>query len=119
MDAACVAPWPGHQGRKGEGMIHWGIFGCGLLGMGIVLLAVPLILRAARTTGLFQRGQDLHHTHQKPVPRLGGLALAAAFVGVEILIAVVWPDQRAKTPGRVAVLVSSLAMFLLRSPVPR
>lgn len=60
-----------------------------------------------------QRTQDLHHTHQKPVPRLGGLALAAAFVGVELLIEVVWPEQRSKIAGRTAVLPGSLAMFAL------
>jgi len=64
---------------------------------------------------LFQREQDLHHTHQKPIPRLGGLALAAAFVGLEVFIAVIFPEERAKIPGmgRPVVLVSSLAMFAL------
>jgi hypothetical protein len=83
--------------------------------MGIVFLVVPLVLKAALATNLLQRGQDLHHTHQKPIPRLGGLALAVAFVGLEVFIAAVFPEQRAKIPGagRPVVLVSSLAMFAL------
>jgi UDP-GlcNAc:undecaprenyl-phosphate GlcNAc-1-phosphate transferase len=96
-------------------MNYWPIICCGLLGMGIVLLVVPLVLKAALATNLLQRGQDLHHTHQKPIPRLGGLALAVAFVGLEVFIAAVFPEQRAKIPGagRPVVLVSSLAMFAL------
>ena len=61
--------------------------------------------------GPLLRRRDLHHTHQQPVPRLGGLALALAFVGAEIFIAVACPEQRAKTPNRLVVLLSSLAMF--------
>ena len=87
-------------------MSYWAIISCGLLGMGIVFLVVPLVLKAALAANLLQRGQDLHHTHQKPIPRLGGLALAAAFVGIEILIAVIYPEQRAKVPGRPVVLIS-------------
>jgi UDP-GlcNAc:undecaprenyl-phosphate GlcNAc-1-phosphate transferase len=60
---------------------------------------------------LWQRHPDLHHTHLAPVPRLGGLALAAAFVTVELVIALFFPEQRAHTPGRLAVLISSLAIF--------
>jgi UDP-GlcNAc:undecaprenyl-phosphate GlcNAc-1-phosphate transferase len=81
--------------------------------MGIVFLLIPPALGAARVRKLFQRGQDLHHTHHRPVPRLGGLALAIAFIGIEVFMAVVWPEQRANTPGRLVVLLSSLAMFAL------
>ena len=86
---------------------------CGLVGLGIVLLLIPLILRASASTNLFQRGHDLHHTHQQPVPRVGGLALAAAFIGVEVFIATVWPEHRGNTHERPAFLLSSLAMFAL------
>jgi UDP-N-acetylmuramyl pentapeptide phosphotransferase/UDP-N-acetylglucosamine-1-phosphate transferase len=53
-------------------MSYWAIISCGLLGLGIVFLVVPLVLKAAGGTSRFQRGQDLHHTHQQPIPRLGG-----------------------------------------------
>jgi UDP-GlcNAc:undecaprenyl-phosphate GlcNAc-1-phosphate transferase len=81
--------------------------------MGIVFLSIPPVLAAGRVRRLFQRGQDPHHTHRQPVPRLGGLALALAFIGVEIFLAVACPEQRAKTPARLVVLLSSLAMFAL------
>ncbi len=92
-------------------MSYWAIISCGLLGLGIVSLVIPLLLKAATATNLFQRGQDLHHTHRQSIPRLGGLALAVAFISIEVFIAVISPEQRAKTPHRLVVLLSSLAMF--------
>jgi len=56
-------------------------------------VVVPVILKAAGPSDLFQRGQDLHHTHEGSIPRLGGLALVAAFIGVEVLIAALWPEE--------------------------
>jgi UDP-GlcNAc:undecaprenyl-phosphate/decaprenyl-phosphate GlcNAc-1-phosphate transferase len=94
-------------------MSYWPILICGLLGMGIVLLVIPVIIKAAGPSNLFQRGQDFHHTQERPVPRLGGLALVAAFIGVEILIVALWPEERAKIPGWSVVLISCLAMFAL------
>jgi UDP-GlcNAc:undecaprenyl-phosphate GlcNAc-1-phosphate transferase len=81
--------------------------------MGIVFLMVPLVLKAALVKKLFQRGEDLHHTHQKSIPRLGGLALAAAFIGIEVFIAAIYPERRQRIQGREVVLISSLAMFAL------
>ena len=40
-------------------MNYWAILSCGLVGMGIVFFVVPLVLKAARVTKLFQRGEDL------------------------------------------------------------
>jgi UDP-GlcNAc:undecaprenyl-phosphate GlcNAc-1-phosphate transferase len=92
-------------------MSYWPLVICGLLGMGIVLVVVPVIVKASGPWHLFRRGRDFHHTHEAPMPRLGGLALVAAFIGVEILIAAFWPDERVRIPGRSVMLISSLAMF--------
>ena len=94
-------------------MNYWPIIICGLLGMGIVFLVTPLLLKVGLRGNLLQRGQELHHTHQTPVPRLGGLALAAAFVGTEFFIAAVYPEHRTALAGRLVILTSSLAMFAL------
>ena len=94
-------------------MSFWMLISCALVGMGIVFLSIPLALGSARFRRLFQRRQDPHHTHHQPVPRMGGLALAIAFIGIELFIAIAFPEQRAKTPGRLVVLLSSLAMFAL------
>jgi len=92
-------------------MSYWGLISCGLLGMGIAFLAIPLALRAAQARNLFRGRHDLHHTHRKAVPRLGGLALVAAYVGVEVFVTAFCPEQRGKGPDRLVVVVSSLAMF--------
>jgi UDP-GlcNAc:undecaprenyl-phosphate/decaprenyl-phosphate GlcNAc-1-phosphate transferase len=94
-------------------MNWWPMIVCALVGMGIALLTVPQVLKAAKAGILFQRGQERHHIQQKPVPRLGGLALAAAFIGVEIFVTFVCPEQHTQTPNRVVVILSSLAMFAL------
>jgi len=76
--------------------------------MGIVFLLIPLILR--NRSRFAQRAPDLHHTHKTPIPRLGGLALAAAFLGVEAFVAVFFPEQ-GMARERWVVMGSSLAMF--------
>jgi UDP-GlcNAc:undecaprenyl-phosphate/decaprenyl-phosphate GlcNAc-1-phosphate transferase len=92
-------------------MSFWMLISCALVGMGIVFLSIPLALGSARFRGLFRRRQDPHHTHHQPVPRMGGLVLAIAFIGIELFIVIAFPGQRAKVPGRLVVLLSSLAMF--------
>jgi UDP-GlcNAc:undecaprenyl-phosphate GlcNAc-1-phosphate transferase len=92
-------------------MTFWMLISCTLVGMGIVFLLIPPALASVWVRGPFQQRQDPHHTHHQPIPRLGGLALAIAFIGVELFLAVAFPEQRAKTPGRLAVVLSSLAMF--------
>ena len=94
-------------------MSLWILLSCALVGMGIVFLLIPPALGSRCVRGLLQRGQDPHHTHRQPIPRVGGVALAAAFIGVEAFIAIAWPEQRVKTPGRAVVLLSCLAMFAL------
>jgi UDP-GlcNAc:undecaprenyl-phosphate GlcNAc-1-phosphate transferase len=92
-------------------MNYWAMFGCALVGLGIVLAVVPLALRIGPLRNRLLRGQDLHHTHQKPTPRLGGLALAIAFVGIEIFISVCCPERPSPVASRAVVVLSSLAMF--------
>ncbi len=92
-------------------MNYWALISCALLGLGIVVAVTPLILRVSQATNLGRNRRDLHHTHQQPISRLGGLALALAFVGVDILIGVLWPQHRTGTTSQTVVLLSSLAMF--------
>jgi len=91
-------------------MILLAIASC-LLGAAIVRLLIPLIVRECARRRILDRPSDLHHAHSRPVPRLGGLALAGAFVGVELFIALVQPDDGVSIPARDAVILGSLAMF--------
>ncbi len=84
------------------------IIGCGLLGLAIVLVLGRLTLRFC---GSWSRERDFHHTHNTPVPRLGGLALAGAWIGLEILIRLLYPEEMLRIPCRNVVVFSSLAMF--------
>ncbi len=85
----------------------------GLLGLGTVLVAVPLVLAYCRRTRNFNRGPDLHHGDGAAVPRLGGLALAAAFVVVSVFAGIVSPAQRSSLLLHPVILLSCLAMFAI------
>jgi len=82
----------------------------GLLGLGIVFLLMPLILKLCLHTKWFVRTADSHHTHKSPIPRVGGIALAAAFLGIEAFLAICLPERRDLHQLPV-ILGSSLAMF--------
>ncbi len=84
---------------------------CGFLGLGIVLLTVPLILKICSRGNLFRRPGELHHTHLTSIPRLGGLALVAAFFGVELFITAFNLESQRSIPAMPAILIGSLAMF--------
>src|SRR5258707_8021427 len=84
---------------------------CGLVGLGTVLLLIPLTLRFCSRADDLQREHELHHTHATSVPRLGGLALAVAFVTVELIISFFYHEYRANVPGRLVMILASLGMF--------
>jgi UDP-GlcNAc:undecaprenyl-phosphate GlcNAc-1-phosphate transferase len=88
------------------------IIGCALLGSGLVFLLIPMILRLAPLVGS-NRGREFHHTHKTTVPRFGGVALAVAFVAVEVFIGMLFPHHRAQVFGRTAVITGSLLMFAI------
>ena len=94
-------------------MNYWIIIGCGLLGMGIGFLGVPLVLRAVESFNISKRSQDFHHGQQAPVPRFGGLVLAGAFVGVVLFRSIFCWIQGEWLAGIGVITLSSLAMFIL------
>ncbi len=83
----------------------------GLLGMGASFALIPLLLRFCSGNPRFNGRSDWHHGSQAGVPRLGGLALVAAFLILEAAIALFYPNQRLSTPGRNGAVLASLAMF--------
>lgn len=85
-----------------------------LLGLSIAWACIPIVLRHARRFSALRRGTDFHHTNKAPVPRYGGLALAAAFVGLELYLQVFQPVAgRTVATDRSLIILSSLAMFAI------
>jgi len=84
-----------------------------MLGAGSTLLLIPAALRVGWAEVLLRRRTDWHHTHSRPVPRLGGAVLVVAFIIVEAYIAIFHSELRAETPARNVLLSGSLAMFAL------
>jgi UDP-GlcNAc:undecaprenyl-phosphate GlcNAc-1-phosphate transferase len=86
---------------------------CAGLGLLVASLIIPLVIRASEAWGLVHGVRDPHHTHRVPVPRLGGLALAAAFLVVEIVAMAFYPLARAQAGDQLIIIFGALAMFAL------
>lgn len=93
---------------------------CLLLGCLISLLIIPLILLPGLNRSLLQLGRQ-RSSGEPPgngarhgVPRLGGVALAAAFLGVSLLICFLYPASWAEK-GRITlgIVWTALAMFFV------
>ena len=91
---------------------------CLLLGCLISLLIIPLMLLLDLTRALpllgRRRDSDEPRKEALPVPRLGGVALAAAFVGVSLLVCFLYPVSWAEK-GRIGLSIvwTALAMFFV------
>ena len=85
----------------------------GLLGLNVTLFVLWLALRRGWAAVLLGRPPDWHHATSPPVPRLGGAALALAFLAVELYAVTVHPALHASPPFREYVVCGSLAMFAL------
>ena len=93
---------------------------CLLLGCLISLLIIPLMLLPGlkrSLPGLGRRkdsGESSKNHEDHPFPKVGGVALAAAFVGVSLLICFLYPASWAEK-GRMSlgVVWTALAMFFV------
>jgi UDP-GlcNAc:undecaprenyl-phosphate/decaprenyl-phosphate GlcNAc-1-phosphate transferase len=85
----------------------------GFLGLGTVLIVVPWVLAFCRRAEKLNRGPDVHHGQAAPVPRLGGLALAVAFLAVNLFVAIVRPGEGSSLLFHPVILLSCLAMFAI------
>jgi UDP-GlcNAc:undecaprenyl-phosphate GlcNAc-1-phosphate transferase len=72
---------------------------------------IPVVRRFAASRVPAVRPGDFHHTHKAPVPRLGGIALAAAFAVVALTLIFLVPQTSVNFRTRLIILLSSLAMF--------
>src|ERR1700728_255466 len=86
-------------------------FMTGLLGLATVVLIVPLVLWFCRRAEKLTRGPELHHGQSLPVPRFGGVALAVAFVVVNVVAGIASPVQNTSLLFQPAILLCCVAMF--------
>jgi UDP-GlcNAc:undecaprenyl-phosphate/decaprenyl-phosphate GlcNAc-1-phosphate transferase len=83
----------------------------GLTGSGVGVGMIALILRMEQRVGLPRRRGELHHAVGVQKSRLGGVALAAAFVAVVLLFNVLSGEPFRVASQQWAIIVTSLAMF--------
>jgi UDP-GlcNAc:undecaprenyl-phosphate/decaprenyl-phosphate GlcNAc-1-phosphate transferase len=77
------------------------LVGAGFLAAVIVsFLLTPLAIRAAPRLGMIDMPDGARRVHTKPIPRSGGLAVAASFVGVGLLGLVLNLAFHLQLPGR-------------------
>lgn len=82
-----------------------------LVGAGVGVAVIALILRMGRRMDLPRRDGELHHTSGVQKSRLGGVALAAAFVSVVLLFTVLNSGHLQAASQQWAIVAASLAMF--------
>jgi UDP-GlcNAc:undecaprenyl-phosphate/decaprenyl-phosphate GlcNAc-1-phosphate transferase len=90
-------------------MSGFSVMQMGLIGLTTSWLLIPLIQRFRASADRRQ----LHHTHQAPISRFGGLAVAVAFVIMAAVAFVFYPVNPEQTHERWVIVVSSLAVFLI------
>jgi UDP-N-acetylmuramyl pentapeptide phosphotransferase/UDP-N-acetylglucosamine-1-phosphate transferase len=86
------------------------ILACFALGFCLCWALIGIILRRAEHAAVGQR-KEFHHAHKEPIPRLGGVALASAFVVVALAVAFYTPVPANGVSPLLVIVLSSLAMF--------
>lgn len=82
------------------------------LGLAVTWVLVPVIIR--RMSGLATaRQHSFHQIHATPIPRFGGLALAASFVVVVLLTYRLMNIPAGRLSDNLGIVVTALAMFAL------
>lgn len=82
---------------------------CGLVGFVVAWGLIPVILEACRRAGGANRDKCFHQTNKEAIPRLGGIALGAAFLVV--VMAAVYFSNEPMSLEVLSVLLGALAMF--------
>ena len=84
---------------------------CGGLGLVVSLALIPVIIKLSQAWGLVHGIRDAHHIHRVPVPRLGGVAVIAAFLAVELIAMIFYPVPAAQATDQITIILGSLAIF--------
>lgn len=82
---------------------------CGLLGFLVAWGLIPVILGACQRSGAARPDKCFHQTNKESIPRLGGIALGAAFLVV--VLTLTYLSAEPLSPDLLSVVLGSLAMF--------
>src|SRR5437870_1240126 len=82
-----------------------------VLGLLTTVALIPILRRRHATSVAASAAPAFHHTHKAPISRLGGVALAAAFVVVAVVGFFWLRTGQTQRPGDAVIVFSSLAMF--------
>lgn len=82
-----------------------------LLGLAISVGVMTTVIWLSGRFGLARLARDLHHTHRNAVPRLGGIGLAAAYVGVKLYSMIVHPLAGVQAREEFITIFGALGMF--------
>ncbi|HEX4141514.1 MAG TPA: MraY family glycosyltransferase [Candidatus Methylacidiphilales bacterium] len=88
------------------------ILACFALGFCLCWALIGIILRRAEHGRVGQR-KEFHHAHKEPIPRLGGVAMASAFVVVALAVGFFTPMPNGVASTLLVIVLSSLSMFTL------
>jgi len=93
-------------------MYGWEMLLAALQAFIVVMLVVPVVRRSAAKR-LANQTRHFHQTHREPISRLGGVALAAAFVSLFISLGLVYGRTSENGKNFVIISIGALAMFVL------
>jgi len=87
-----------------DGAVVWGVLGATLL----VLVLTPLVARIAPRIGGLDDAQDRPRVHERPVPRIGGIAIVAGILVPALLLVEVDGPYRGILLGTLGVALLGL-----------
>lgn len=94
-------------------MQFWFIPVCGAAGFLVAWLLVPFIQRWSARRARVTDGRSFHHTHEVPISRFGGMAIAAGFVVATLVALAVLNQTGAHRSMNWSILAGALAAFAL------
>jgi len=81
------------------------------LGAGLSWALIPLIQKFSERRGTHGQTRQFHQTHQAPISRLGGVALAVVFALIATLLLVFFPMEPGRAKACFVMVGGALAMF--------
>lgn len=82
-----------------------------VLGLAVTVGLVPLLRKQFLEQLWGQRGHQFHQTHHHPISRLGGVALAVAFIAVAGAMLIYAPPAPERFITKLTAILGALAMF--------